>query len=779
MLYFTILTSLPLSSVSFSSYQNGIRPIICNSNNFNNNNRPKRQFIATRPFLSMDDFEEEIEHDDDHDDVHENNNNNMNNDDSLLFSSLTSLDNTVEITSPLTLSLSDVNVHESNTNKVKQQRRRLLRKTRIQEEVKKNSLKSRKLKLKKKIINSSSSSSNSNKLSNKKRKKKKTLFRTNDLTHHDILTGPEELEFGFRISKAKKVIDTIERYLRDVGRLDNDEYLHDDWGNVNSDHYHDDDAMDQYGDSRNSNSNKSNNNKNKKDMSVLVVEGSRLDHPKIRQVITSLSDEEIQQAFLPIPSKTTTGSTTTTRASDDTSTSTSTATATTTTTTKTTSPEIQNSNDALHILSQGSEARAILMRCNARLVVSIAANYAARGGSSANTPSSSKGGKSSTTISSPGWSSPSSGNGYMKPTMDELIQEGFIGLVRAVDKFDSKKGLRFSTYATNWISSHVGRFVRSSVTGCLVVPDAFHGIKSSYRSIVKRQDEEKSFQLLHEQHQHFKQEHGKEQAHHQNQHQQYPHRPPLLTFEEIAREIGVSVPRLRNAIRLTEPVASIDAPFRSGAGRGSSAGGGGSFGEDSFSMSDILPNTAGIRNPNPASGQDSAYLSPGGGSGNNGGGSADGSSPEYDAVDQSYLRGRLEDAMASELSPYERDVLRLRLGLDDGKMRSALEVARIFGFEDEQEEYEHDDNDDYNDLEEGWHPTTLTPASSAHAVRLAEKRAYVKLRQRNNNSNGNGRGGSNGDYNNNESADMYHDDDLYGYSDIAGLEVLDFNDVFA
>merc|ERR1712161_170059 len=127
------------------------------------------------------------------------------------------------------------------------------------------------------------------------------------------------------------------------------------------------------------------------------------------------------------------------------------------------------------------------------------------------------------------------------------------------------------------------------------------------------------------------------------------------------------------------------------------------------------------------------------------------------------MGGRLEDAMASELSPYERDVLRLRLGLDDGKMRSALEVARIFGFEDEQEEYEHDDNDNYNDLEEGWHPTTLTPASSAHAIRLAEKRAYVKLRQRNNN----------------KSADMYHDDDLYGYSDIAGLEVLDFNDVFA
>jgi len=799
MLYFTILISLPLPSISFSSYQNvinenDIRPIRCNSHNYNNNNRPfydsKRQFIlAQRPrfttvtsslFLSMDDFEEEIEHDDDHDDG---DNNNMNNDDSLLFSSLTSLDNTVEITSPLTLSLSDVNIHESNTNRVKQQQRRLLRKTRIQEEVKKSSLKTRKLKIKKKIVNSSSSSSNSNKLSNKKRKKKKTLYRSNDLTHHDILTGPEEIEFGFRISKAKKLIDTIEHYLRDVGRLDDDEYLHDDWGNVNRDHYHDDEEFrEQYGHSSNNN-NKSHNNKNKKDMSVLVLEGSRLDHPKIRQVITSLSDEEIQQAFLPIPSKSKTGSTSTTSALDDTSTTTATVTASKITT----SSEIQNSNDALHILSQGSEARSILMRCNARLVVSIAANYAARGGSTVNTPSSSKGGKSSTTIPSSGWSSTSTSNGNVKPTMDELIQEGFIGLVRAVDKFDSKKGLRFSTYATNWISSHVGRFVRSSITGCLVVPDAFHGIKSSYRSIVKRQDEEKSFQLLHEQHQHFKQEHEKEQAHHQDQHQHYPHRPPLLTFEEIAREIGVTVPRLRNAIRLTEPISSIDAPFRSGAGRGSSAGGGGNFGEDSFSISDILPNTAGIRNPNPASGLDSAYLSPGGGSGNNGGGSADGSSPEYDAVDQSFLRGRLEDAMASELSPYERDVLRLRLGLDDGKMRSALEVARIFGFEDEQESYEHDDyNDDYNDLEEGWHPTTLTPASSAHAVRLAEKRAYVKLRQRTNNNienvgyNGSrDSGGSNGDYNNNESADMYHDDDLYGYSDIAGLEVLDFNDVFA
>ena len=53
----------------------------------------------------------------------------------------------------------------------------------------------------------------------------------------------------------------MEHYLIDVGRLDNDEYLHD---------------------------------------------------PKIRQVIKSLSDEKIQQIFLPIPSVTTSGPTTTT-----------------------------------------------------------------------------------------------------------------------------------------------------------------------------------------------------------------------------------------------------------------------------------------------------------------------------------------------------------------------------------------------------------------------------------------------------------------------------------
>jgi RNA polymerase primary sigma factor len=76
------------------------------------------------------------------------------------------------------------------------------------------------------------------------------------------------------------------------------------------------------------------------------------------------------------------------------------------------------------IIRRGDEARQRLIRANLRLVVSVAARY----------------------------------RGYGVPLSD-LIQEGNMGLMHAIDKFEPERGNKFSTYATWWIRHAVGRAI--------------------------------------------------------------------------------------------------------------------------------------------------------------------------------------------------------------------------------------------------------------------------------------------------------------------------------
>ena len=120
--------------------------------------------------------------------------------------------------------------------------------------------------------------------------------------------------------------------------------------------------------------------------------------------------------------------------------------------------------------------------------------------------------------------------------LGDLIQEGNIGLMQAVRKFEPERNLKFSTYATWWIRQAIWRAL-SQKSRTIKVPINKLDL---HRKAAKVRAE------LEQQYRNDPKRRGK---------RQHP------TTDDVAREIGVAPEKLRDALRSVPQVSSLDAPL--------------------------------------------------------------------------------------------------------------------------------------------------------------------------------------------------------------------------